>query len=54
MDVSGDNPLYSRIKKIKEKIDGMRRITGKLIKITRYEIKNYLKGKVVDIDKAIE
>lgn len=52
MDLAEDNPLYANIKRINRQVDRMGDITGKLITITRYETKDYLKGKIVDIDKA--
>lgn len=52
MDLSEDNPQYEYIKRINRQVDRMGDITGKLMAITRYETKDYLKGKIVDIDKA--
>ena len=54
LDIPKDNPLYPNIQRINKQIDRMGRITGKLMNITRYETKDYLKGKIVDIDKAAE
>ncbi len=52
MDVKEDHPLYQNIFEIKDQIDRMGGITRKLMNITRYETKNYLKGNIVDIDKS--
>jgi len=53
MDLSEDNPRYSSIKKIKDQTDRMGKITKKLMKITKYETKSYLDGKILDIDKSV-
>ena len=52
MDFPGDNQLYANLEKIKREVDRMGKITKKLMKITKYEIKDYLKGKIIDINKA--
>ena len=52
MDISKDDPLYGKIDKIKEQIERIGKITAKLMRITKYETKDYLKGKIIDIDKA--
>ena len=54
MDLSENDPLKDNVAKIKEQIDKLVEITQKLMKITRYETKDYLNGKIVDIDKATE
>ncbi|MCP4371082.1 MAG: DUF3365 domain-containing protein [Deltaproteobacteria bacterium] len=54
MDIKDDNPLYDKINSIKREIDRMGRITQKLVGISIYETKNYLNGKIIDIDKAID
>jgi signal transduction histidine kinase len=54
VEVPEDNPLYSNLQKIIEQTDRMGEITGKLMNITKYETKGYLKGKIVDIDKAAD
>lgn len=52
---SNNNPLLNEnLTKIKDQIDRMSAITQKLMGITRYETKDYLKGKIIDIDKAAE
>ena len=54
MDISENDPLKDSVSKIKEQVDHLGEITQKLMKITRYETKDYLNGKIVDIDKATE
>jgi len=54
MDVQDDNLLLGNIKTIKEQIYIMGEITKKLMRVTKYETKDYLKGKIIDIDKAIK
>ncbi len=52
-DFSSINPAYDRIQRIMEEITRMGTITKKLMRITKYETKDYLHGiKIVDIDKA--
>jgi len=53
-ELSEENTLRDGIKKIKAQIDRMGRITRKLMRITRYETRDYLfEGeKIIDIDKA--
>lgn len=52
-DFSKTDPSYDRIEKVMEEITRMGTITKKLMRITKYETKNYLQGiKIVDIDKA--
>lgn len=52
MDIEDDNPFYKNLKGIQEQIKRMGKITTKLMRITRYETKNYLKRKIVDIDRS--
>ena len=52
-DVKEDNPVYKDLKIIKEQTDRMGVITKKLMRITKYETKDYIGGKIVDIDKAV-
>jgi len=46
------DPHYEKLKTLMEQTDRMGEITHKLMKITRYETKKFLKGRIVDIDKA--
>lgn len=52
MNISKDDPLYEKISKITEQSDRLGKITQKLMTITKYETKEYLEGKIIDIDKA--
>ena len=52
MDISQDNPLYSKIGKIQAQLDRLSNITKKLMEISRYETKDYLTEKIVDLAKA--
>ena len=54
MDVEVDNPLYDSIKSIKQQTVRLGDITKKIMAITRYETKDYLEDKIIDIDKAIK
>ena len=51
--VQTDDPLYPKLKKTMELARSMGDITGKLMKITRYETKDYVRGvKIIDIEKS--
>lgn len=53
MDISKESPLYKNANNIKTQIENMGEITKKLMRITRYETKEYVKGtKIIDIHKA--
>ena len=52
MDLKESDPSYQLISRIKGEIDRMGEITKKLMKVTEYKTKDYLKGKIIDIDKA--
>lgn len=52
-DISKDNPLYEDFKEIKRQIVRMANITKKLMRITRYETRDYIGGKrIIDIDRG--
>jgi signal transduction histidine kinase len=52
-DMPNDDPLYGYVDKIQGRINRMGEITEKLMEITKYETKDYIKGtKIIDIDKA--
>jgi DNA-binding response OmpR family regulator len=53
-DIKEDNPVFDNIKTIKEQTDRMAAITRKLMRITKYETKDYLTGRIIDIEKAVE
>ncbi len=52
MDMPEDENQYEMAEKIKNQVDRMGEITRKLMTITRYETKDYLKGKIIDIEQA--
>jgi signal transduction histidine kinase len=46
-------PVRERLEKIKDQLDAMRQLSRKLMRITRYETRDYIKGeRIIDIDKA--
>ena len=47
-----DGSLHQNLKTIKDQIDRMGEITGKLMKVTQYKTKSYLKGQILDIDEV--
>ncbi|QTA86693.1 response regulator [Desulfonema magnum] len=54
-DLSEEDPRYEYIKIIKTQIDKMGKITKKLMRITRYETREYIQStKIIDINKAAE
>ncbi len=52
LDLAPDHPLSKRLKNIQEQVKRMAKTTRNLIKITRYETKQFPQGKVIDIDRA--
>ena len=52
LDVKNTDPHYEKLMTIMEQTQRMGEITNKLMKITKYETKKYLKSKIVDIEKA--
>lgn len=54
MDLEEGDQSYKQIKRIKGEIDRVGEITKKLMRVKRYETKDYLKGKIIDIDRAVE
>ena len=52
-DLPQDSPLLAQTQKIKTSIDQLAKITSKIMRITKYETKEYFEGsKIIDIDKA--
>ncbi len=47
-----DNDVYPKIKKIAEQTERIGEITTKLMEITTYQSKGYLKGSIIDLEKA--
>ncbi len=54
MDLEEGDQSYKQIKGIKGQVDRAGKITKKLMRVKRYETKDYLKGKIIDIDRATE
>jgi len=54
MDMEPCDPNYKMLNTIKTGIDRIGELTHKIMKITRYQSKSYLKSKIVDIDQASE
>ena len=52
-DLSEESPLFAQIKSIKETVERLGHVTRKIMHITKYETKEYIKGSsIIDIDKA--
>ncbi len=49
MDMPAQDPNYPRIKKIQSQLERMAGITKKLMKLSKYQTKDYLNGKILDI-----
>ncbi|OFZ65191.1 MAG: hypothetical protein A2328_10135 [Bdellovibrionales bacterium RIFOXYB2_FULL_36_6] len=49
LDMHADDPNYSRICKIQKQLERMSDITKKLMKISRYQTKDYLNEKILDL-----
>lgn len=54
MDVKENSSIFAKIENIKKQIDRMSEITQKLMRITRYETKDYLKRRIIDLEKAAD
>lgn len=52
MDMEKGDHLYEHISNIKGQVAKMGDITKKIVRITRYKTKDYLKNKIIDIDEA--
>ena len=52
LDADESDPLFERLQTIYRQVEEMGRITGKLMDITRYRTKEYLRERIIDIDKA--
>jgi len=52
MKIPFDDPMHKDIEKLFKEVENLGRITRKLMTITRYETKNYLDRKIIDIDKS--
>ncbi len=55
MNIDKESPLFEKIDKIRDQVERIGELTQKLMNITKYETREYGKGKtIVDIDKASE
>jgi len=54
METDEHSDQYPTLKVIKEQSDRLGKITQKLMKITKYKTKGYLKGNIIDLEKASE
>ena len=54
MDAAGNKDTIDDIRIIKEQAERLGEITSKLMKITRYETRKYLKRDIIDLDKATD
>ena len=52
MELEADNPFYENLTTIINQVKKMGELTGKLHRITKYETKDYLESRIVDIDKS--
>ncbi len=52
MSIDQEDPLFEDLNSLREQIDRIRTITEKLMSITKYETKEYIAKKIVDIDKS--
>ncbi len=52
MSIDRDDPLFKDLNGLREQIDRIRAITEKLMSMTKYETKDYVAKKIIDIDKA--
>ncbi len=52
-DLSEDSPLFGKIKEIGKQVDQLAQTTEKIMHITTYETKEYIRGyRIIDIDRA--
>jgi len=52
LDIPEDDPLRSKINKIQAQLERISNITKKMMKISRYQTKDYLNGKILDFTGA--
>lgn len=52
MEINENDSKYKKIESIKQQVDRMGEINRKFMGVTRYETREYLEGKIIDIDKA--
>ncbi len=54
LDLAPDDPVYASLQNIKTDIERIGQLTRKIMRITRYQSKPYLKSQIVDIDSSSE
>ena len=52
IDIPTNDPYYEKIRRINEQVQKLGAITSRLSSITRYETRDYLRGKIIDIEKS--
>ncbi len=52
LDMSAEDPDYAPLQNIQAQVHRIGSLTRKIMQITRYQSKSYLKGHIVDIDQA--
>ena len=52
LDMSTEDPSYASLQNIQAQVHRIGSLTRKIMQITRYQSKSYLKGHIVDIDQA--
>ncbi len=52
LDMSAEDPGYAPLQNIQAQVHRIGSLTRKIMQITRYQSKSYLKGHIVDIDQA--
>jgi sigma-B regulation protein RsbU (phosphoserine phosphatase) len=54
MEVAENDPNYATFKNIKANVDRIAELTHKIMRISKYEVRNYMggKSKIIDIDKS--
>ena len=52
MELETDDPFYEHLTTIINQVKKMGDLTGKLHKITKYETKDYLESKIIDIERS--
>lgn len=50
--IEPEHPMFGKIERIMKQVDRMGEITRKLMNVTRYETKDYLTTRIIDIEKS--
>jgi phosphoserine phosphatase RsbU/P len=51
-DIEPEHPMFGKVERIMKQVERMGEITRKLMNVTRYETKDYLTTRIVDIEKS--